>query len=114
MTTWIGLPEIIDKDKHFAIVYLITNTITGLKYVGKKQLWSKVSRPPLKGYKRKRIEYKVSDFETYYGSSEQLKEDLKTYGKENFKREVLDVVSCKWEAAYVELLFQLQHIRISF
>lgn len=107
MSDWIGLPDNLNMDDHFAIVYRITNNITNKKYIGKKQLWSKVTKPPLKGKKRNRIEYKVSNFETYYGSSEQLKADVEKYGRENFTREVLDIVSCKWEAAYVELYYQI-------
>jgi hypothetical protein len=108
MSDWIGLPEIIDIDKHFAIIYKITNTINNKKYIGKKQLFSKTTKPPLKGKKRKRIEYRKSDYEKYYGSSEELKKDVALYGKENFTREVLEIVSCKWEAAYIELYFQIK------
>lgn len=107
MTTWINLPENIEFNKHFSIIYKITNLINGKKYIGKKQLWSKKTRPPLKNKKRKRIEYVQSDFESYYGSSEDLKKDVEQYGKINFQREVLDIASCKWEAAYMELYYQL-------
>ena len=39
----------------FGFVYLITNTVDGKKYIGKKQIEKKTKRPPLKGKKRKRI-----------------------------------------------------------
>jgi hypothetical protein len=109
MSDWIGLPDIIDENKHFSIIYCTTNNITGMKYIGKKQLWSKLTKPPLKGTKRKRKVTKPSDYLKYYGSSEQLKKDLEQYGTENFTREVLDIASCKWESAMLELLYQLHN-----
>jgi len=108
MSNWKNLPEDLNIDDHYAIIYKITNTITNRKYIGKKQLWSKITRPPLKGKKRKRIEYKKSDYITYYGSSTELKEDIIKYGIDNFQREILEIVKCKWEAAYVELYYQLK------
>lgn len=49
-------------------VYEITHKPTGKKYIGKKSLYHKKTRPPLKGYKRKRVEYVESDWLSYYGS----------------------------------------------
>jgi hypothetical protein len=113
MSNWIGLPDNIEEDKHFSIIYLTNNNITGKKYIGKKQLWSNLTKPPLKGYKRKRKITKPSDYLEYYGSSEQLKKDLEQYGKENFTREVLGIATCKWEASFQELLYQLKYNVIS-
>jgi len=109
MSDLIGLPEIIDENLHYSIIYCTTNIKTGKKYIGKCQLWSKITKPPLKGKKRKRKIIKSSDYLNYYGSSEQLKKDLEQYGKENFTREVLDIASCKWEASMLELLYQLKY-----
>ena len=41
----------------FGFIYEITNTINGKKYIGKKQMTRKIKRKPLKGKKRKRIDY---------------------------------------------------------
>ncbi len=109
MSDWIGLPDIIDENKHFSIIYCTINNITTKKYIGKCQLWSKITKPPLRGYKRKRKITKPSDYLNYYGSSEQLKKDLELYGRENFTRKVLDIATCKWEACYLELLHQLHN-----
>lgn len=103
---WENLPSSITRED-FAIVYRITNLANGRKYIGKKQLWKKITRAPLKGMKRKRIDWVPSDFLEYYGSSEELKRDVETLGKGNFQREVLAVVPCKWDAAYMELHFQI-------
>lgn len=109
MSEWIGMPDTIDENIHFSVIYCTTNTITNKKYIGKCQLWSNITRPPLKGKKRKRKIVKPSDYLNYYGSSEQLKKDLENYGKDNFTREVLDIASCKWEACMLELLYQLKY-----
>jgi regulation of enolase protein 1 (concanavalin A-like superfamily) len=103
---WINIPENIEE--HFGFIYIITNTVTDKKYIGKKFFWRNVKLPPLKGQKRKRNVKKESDWRKYYGSSNDLKEDLIKYGKENFKREIVKTVSCKWEAAYEELYLQMQ------
>lgn len=107
MSDWIGLPDEITEDD-FGIVYRITNNVTGIKYIGKKQLWSVIKKPPLKGKLRKRKVIKPSKYNDYYGSSEQLKKDLLQYGKENFKREVLSITTCKWESSFLELMWQLK------
>ena len=83
-------------------VYEITNTTNGRKYIGKKLARFKRSRPPLKGRKNKR-RYKVdSDWQDYYGSSDELTADILKLGKEKFKREILFYCYSKAELSYIE------------
>ena len=83
-------------------VYQITNTTNGRMYIGKKVAKFKRSRRPLKGRKNKR-RYKVdSDWQDYYGSSDELTIDIKKLGKEYFKREILFYCNSKAEMSYVE------------
>ena len=83
-------------------VYQITNTTNGRMYIGKKLAKFKRSRKPLKGRKNKR-RYKVdSDWQDYYGSSDELTIDIKKLGKENFKREILFYCNSKAVMSYVE------------
>ena len=83
-------------------VYLITNTTNGRMYVGKKLAKFKRSRPPLKGRKNKR-RYKVnSDWQDYYGSSDDLTIDVNKLGKDKFTREILFYCKSKAELSYVE------------
>ena len=83
-------------------VYQITNTTNGRMYIGKKLAKFKRSRPPLKGRRNKR-RYKVnSDWEDYYGSSDNLTIDIKRLGKDNFKREILFYCKSKAELSYIE------------
>ena len=83
-------------------VYLITNTTNGRMYIGKKLARFKRSRPPLKGRKNKR-RYKVdSDWQDYYGSSDDLTLDVNRLGKDKFTREILFYCRSKAELSYVE------------
>jgi len=83
-------------------VYQITNTTNGRMYIGKKLVKFKKSRPPLKGRVNKR-RYKVdSDWQDYYGSSDDLTIDIKKLGKENFKREILFYCNSKAKMSYIE------------
>lgn len=75
-----------DIQDYFGFVYLITNTLTGKRYIGRKNLYS--YRKP-KGKKRK--VKSESDWKKYWGSCDELKEDIKLLGKENFKREILSL-----------------------
>ena len=52
----------------FGFIYEIINTINNKKYIGKKQMVRKIKRKPLKGKKRKRIDFIESDWKTYTGS----------------------------------------------
>ena len=54
-------------------VYKIYNRIEDKYYIGKKILVNKRTRNPLKGYKRKRIDYVESNWLKYTGSNEETK-----------------------------------------
>ena len=86
---WLYLERTFDTDDvgdYFGFVYLITNKSNQRQYIGRKYFWS-FRTPP--GKKRK-VKQK-SDWKKYYGSCPELKEDLKLYGKEIFKREILSL-----------------------
>ena len=56
-TNWVYRDKVVEqlpKDCE-AFVYLITNTITGMMYVGKKLAKFKTTKKPLKGKKNKRL-----------------------------------------------------------
>jgi hypothetical protein len=89
-------------------VYLITNNTTGRKYIGKKLAkFSKTTYRTVKlkngNKKRKKIRGKIeSDWQTYYGSNEQLNLDVIQLGRENFTREILYYCKSKAECSYIE------------
>tara|TARA_B100000927_G_C16445810_1_gene461708 strand:- start:816 stop:1256 length:441 start_codon:yes stop_codon:yes gene_type:complete len=75
-----------DIDGKFGFVYRITNIQTGKQYIGRKYFVQK--RKPKGGKRRVTSE---SDWKKYYGSCPELKEDIKKYGKDIFKREILSL-----------------------
>jgi hypothetical protein len=93
-----------DIGDHYGFVYILENTMTGRKYIGKK-FFSKAGYKQVKG-KRKRIR-KPSDWLTYWGSNKTLLEDIKNLGEENFKREILYLCKTRSECAYLELREQI-------
>ena len=89
-------------------VYLITNTVSGRMYVGKKLARFKTTRYRMHTQKngkkvRKKIRGAVSsDWQEYYGSSDALLKDLEKLGAEKFYREILYYCKSKAELNYVE------------
>ena len=89
-------------------VYLITNTVSGRMYVGKKLSKFKTTRYRMHTQKNgKKIRKKIrgavnSDWQDYYGSSEQLSKDVASLGKDKFKREILYCCKSKAECNYIE------------
>lgn len=104
---WILNEGVNITENTFGFIYEITNTITGKKYIGKKQCKSKLKRKPLKGKKNKRIEIKESDWKEYTSSSADLNEDIKKYGKDKFLFKIIKECGSKWELAYFEISEQI-------
>ena len=104
-----GRPFTSEKIKdHYGFLYLIENTITGRKYIGRKYFVQK--RKPKGGKRRVTSE---SDWKKYYGSNDQLKADVKEYGAENFKRKILSLHETvgKTNYAETEALFKYNVLR---
>lgn len=83
-------------------VYVITDKSNNKMYVGKKTFWSKRTLPPLKGKTRKRRSVVESDWKSYYGSSDLVKQLLLEAGEQNFHREILYFCKSKGEMGYLE------------
>ncbi len=84
-------------------VYLLTHKETGLKYIGKKNFYSKRKLPPLKGKKRKRTVIKESDWYEYTGSNGWTSEQA----PEDFHREILHICNSAGVLSYMEVVEQI-------
>lgn len=108
--TWLFEDKIVEtiSDEYIGFVYIITNSLTGRMYIGKKL--SKFSRTTYRTVKlkngkkkRKRIRGKIqSDWQDYYGSNDELNADVLRFGKENFTRQILYYCKTKSECSYIE------------
>ena len=73
---WVGE---VDPDTYYGFVYLITNTVSGRKYIGRKFYHTY----------RKRKRVRESNWRVYTGSCKPLKEDMKRLGKDKFTFEII-------------------------
>jgi hypothetical protein len=101
------LAEGVSPKEAFGFIYKITNNAINRSYIGKKQCVSRIKRKPLKGKTRNRIDKKESDWKSYTGSSNELNEDIKKYGKENFTFIILEWGDSKFELGYKEIKLQI-------
>ena len=86
-----------DIGDFFGFVYRITNLQSGRQYIGRKYFYQK--RKP-KGSKRRVTS--ESDWKRYYGSSAELKQDIKQFGKEIFRREIISLHKTQGRVNYEE------------
>ena len=108
--SWLYENQIIEvlPEDCIGFVYLITNNLSGRKYVGKKLAkFSKTTYKVIKlkngKKKRKKIKSKIdSDWQQYYGSNIELNKDIEQLGSKNFTREILYYCRSKAECSYVE------------
>jgi len=86
-----------DIGNFFGYVYRITNIESGRQYIGRKYFYQK--RKPKGGKRRITSE---SDWKRYYGSSDELKQDVREYGKDKFKREIISLHETLGKVNYEE------------
>ena len=93
-----GLPFTSDDiGDYYGFVYRITNLCTGKQYIGRKYFVQK--RKPKGGKRRVTSE---SDWKRYFGSSEELKQDIRDLGKDNFRREIISLHKTLGKVNYEE------------
>ena len=86
-----------DIGDYYGFVYRITNTITQKSYIGRKYFVQK--RKPRGGKRKVTSE---SDWKKYYGSSEDLKQDIRRDGKDSFRREIISLHTTLGKVNYEE------------
>ena len=101
----------------FGFVYLISNTIDGRIYIGKKFLQHKKTKKLGKKVmaeqtgpgrkKTKEVSYAESDWKTYWSSSDELKTDITNIGEHNFKRTIIHLCPSKGVTNYLEAKEQM-------
>ena len=95
--------EVIPEDA-YGFVYLITNNVTGRKYIGKKLFWFRKTKM-VKG-KKKRLKVE-SDWRDYWSSSEEVRADVQNHGEDKFIREILHICPNKGLCNYLEAREQM-------
>ena len=86
-----------DIRDYYGFVYRITNTNTQRSYIGRKYFVQK--RKP-RGAKRRVTS--ESNWKQYYGSSEELKQDIRSHGRDSFRREILSLHTTLGKVNYEE------------
>ena len=86
-----------DIGDYYGFVYRITNTTNGKSYIGRKYFVQK--RKPRVAKRRITSE---SDWKRYYGSSDELKQDIKENGRDNFRREIISLHTTLGKVNYEE------------
>ena len=97
---WIYKGGIFNSDDigdNYGFVYRITNTTSSKSYIGRKYFVQK--RKPKGGKRRVTSE---SNWKQYYGSSDELKRDIRDFGRENFRREILSLHTTLGRVNYEE------------
>jgi hypothetical protein len=102
----------------YGFIYITTHIPTGKKYLGKKSLYHNVKKKLTKkelaeqtGRGRKSTTQtiqKESDWKTYYGSEEFIKQKIKEGKQEEFTREIIHFVPNKKLLTYFECKYQFQ------
>jgi hypothetical protein len=106
MSSWGNYPD--NPEDYIGFIYIIENLISNRYYIGQKKLLKKTRLKPTKTRKRSKIVWKDNDVEEYFGSSRELLADVEKYGKDNFKKTIIELCTSKWHMSYAELCWQLE------
>ena len=90
-------------------VYCIEEKTTGMKYIGKKFFWKPKILPVTKTRKRRKRTLVESDWRTYFGSNEVLKERVIQNGESIYNRVILKLCKTKGDCSYYEAKLQFEN-----
>ena len=105
--------ESFDINEYEGYIYMTTILDTGRKYIGKKNFFHNTNvklgkkelanLPTARGKKpSKKLVTKESDWKTYYGSAQEIKDSVKQYPKERIIRTLIRLCKSKKELTYYE------------
>jgi hypothetical protein len=105
--------ENFDINEYEGYIYMTTILDTGRKYIGKKNFFHNTNvklgkkelanLPTARGKKpSKKKVTKESDWKTYYGSAQEIKDSVKQYPKERITRTLIRLCKSKKELTYYE------------
>lgn len=108
--SWYYQDQLVEElpEECVGFVYIITNTLNGRKYIGKKlakfkKTTYRVHKLKNGTKKKKKVRSKIdSDWRDYYGSSPELSADVEQLGTDKFHRQILYYCSSKAECSYIE------------
>ena len=117
MTDWTYQGSVVEElpETCVGFVYLITCTVSGRRYIGKKLAkFAKTTYKTVKlkngTKKKKKIRSKIdSDWRDYFGSSVELSADIAKLGIDKFTREILYYCNSKAECSYIEAKLQFEY-----
>jgi hypothetical protein len=103
----------------FGFIYITTHRPTGISYLGKKSLYhtlnkklgkKEIAEQPITRGRAKTTKQivKESDWKTYYGSEDFIKQKLKEKNHHEFTREIIHLVNNKKLLTYFECKYQFQ------
>ena len=103
--TFNGEPFLELEDTSFqGFVYLITNNLSGRRYIGRKYFWSLRKKRKTKKNPSTRRQRSESDWKDYWSSSDYVHADIKEFGIENFTREILMICKTRGDCNRIETM----------
>jgi hypothetical protein len=87
---------------YYGFVYKITNSTNNRAYIGRKYFWQKRKPRNTNNTTRRRKVTSESNWRNYYGSSDELKADVKSVGRDSFIREILSLHTTPGRVNYEE------------
>ena len=95
-------------EEYVGFVYQITDNETGEIYIGQKRFHKPKTLPITKTRKR-RVKTRVeSDWRTYHGSSQVIKENVVAGFSDRYKREIIRFGYSKGDLSLIETMYQIK------
>lgn len=103
---WIGLEDFEPKKENVGFIYLITNKVTGMKYLGCKQYWSRITDPRKTSPTYGKKITKESKWREYQSSNK----EVQSWAQEDIEKKMICQCYSKFELSYreVEALIKTQ------